>query len=215
MQKVLNGAERLQRSNTLLNNILNTADIAAELLNFGYTPDRLKSGLSLVAEVTELNNKQQAEYADQYQASETFEKAFNKSYKAYIRDIKIARIAFNENTDARIALMLDGTRKQVYSGWLKQANAFYTNLLNSKELLATIAVFSIKADQLEAEFKDMKELADLSSSHQKEKGEAVNATKVRDEKMMELDKFISELTRICKIAFDDSPENLKLIGINR
>jgi len=213
MKKHDNLATRLQKGSTMIHNALDDPQILGQTTAYGYTPEKLQSALKMVEEVILLNNHQQVEYGEQYQASENFERAFTAAYKLYIRNIKLARIAFSTNTEARVALMLDGDRKQSFSGWQKQANTFYSNLLANKSYLETISRYNINAQQLTIEQQAINELTNLSNLHQKEKGEAIEATKHRDEKVDQLDKFIAEFVEICKIVFEEKSEVLKMLGI--
>jgi len=213
MKKRVSLSNRLIQADTILNNILSTEDIFNELVLYGYDKEKLNSTLKLVGEVRELDNRQQREYAEQYQASDNFEQALNSFYKTYMRSLKIARLAFGDHTEARVALLLDGIRQQSFGGIQKQAEAFYGNLITNPEYLKTINRFNLTADMLQQQYTALKELVTLSNLHQKEKGEAVEATRNRDEKADQLDKFIAELVKICKIAFDEVPQNLKMIGV--
>jgi len=213
MKKRISLSNRLLNADTILNNILSTEEIYQEVALYGYDRDKLKNFLKVAAEVRELDNQQQKEYAEQYQASENFDKAFDEIYKNYMRCLKIARLAFGDYTEARVAMMLDGIRQQSFSGFQKQAEAFYGNLISNPKYLEIISHFNITAELLQKQYSALKELINLSNAHQKEKGEAVEATKARDAKADQLDKFMAELIKMCKIIFEDTPENLKMIGV--
>ena len=53
--------------------------------------------------------------------------------KAYMRTLKVARIAMVGNLKAEEALLLRGRRKDGLAEWLDQATTFYTNLLHDAE----------------------------------------------------------------------------------
>jgi hypothetical protein len=59
----------------------------------------------------ELINKQKKEYGEQYEATEATQKAWEEANNAYIKTLKVARIALENNTKAANELMLYGERK--------------------------------------------------------------------------------------------------------
>lgn len=207
--------DRMLKYGTLLNNSIGLQDILAATSLYGYDYASLQSALLILDEINELNNLQAVERGEQSQAYQNFDLAYKQAYKLYIRNLRIARIVFAENKEACIALMLDGDRKQSFSGWQNQANAFYANLLNNESYLETAAGMNISKQQLMDEFKAVQNLSNLTNICQKEKGEAVQSTKNRDEKVELIDKFCKDFIKICKIIFEDSPETLIKIGIGR
>jgi hypothetical protein len=62
-----------------------------------------------------------------------------EAYAAYMRYVKVARIALKGNVAAAQKLDLNGERKQTLSGWLKQARQFYAGALGDAALQARLA----------------------------------------------------------------------------
>ena len=122
--------QQLNNARIAINNALNSPDIQAALTPFSYDPTRLNEALTLYNEARALVEQQRQEYGEQYQASQEFQAAWDAAQTVYSRSYKIAKVAFKNNPDAQTALMLSGTRKRSFPGWLTQALTFYDGLLN-------------------------------------------------------------------------------------
>jgi hypothetical protein len=66
-----------------------------------------------------------------------------------MKHVKLARIAFKKERLISGALMLDGNRADSYTGWLNQANVFYTNALKRENVLTGFALLGITREELE------------------------------------------------------------------
>lgn len=205
--------DRLKDDGLLLNNALANPDIISELNNYNYKEARLIGLKSQLEKVIHLTEHQKKEYGDQYQATETLDKTREKAEIAYKTSLKLARIAFRNYPGAAGALLLDGIRKKTVSGFLEQARTFYNNLLESPELLAVMANYNCNRAKLTDEL----ELVDLVSSafekQQKERGDALQATRERDQILDSFELEITDLSAICKIAFAGREDILTALGL--
>lgn len=113
---------------------------------------------------------------------------------------------------ARTALGLSGTRKRTLNGWLDQARRFYNNMLRTPDFVAAMTPFSYAQTKLEAESALVEAVATASELQDKERGEAQEATKLRDAKMDELDQWMADFKAIAEIALAASPQQLEKLG---
>ncbi len=110
-------------------------------------------------------------------------------------------------------MMVDGPRNRSLPGWLKQAEAFYGNLLGDSEALADMTRYGYSAESLKKEQALLKELSVREAASRKEQGEALGFTRERDRKLDELARWVSDLRSISKLAFKEEPAKLKILGI--
>ncbi len=205
--------ERLLAAQVAIHNGLGDAGILAELSIFGYDEAKLKAGKRLYNEALALVNQQKAEYGDQFEATEAVRLAWDEANQVYMRALKIARVALKGKQRAKAALMLGGERKQSLSGWLEQAGAFYTNLLADAGLMAEMANFGYDQPKLEAEAALIGAVVEANLAQEEEKGEAQEATQLRDAKLDELDAWIADFKAIAQVALEEHAQWLEKLGM--
>lgn len=196
-----------------ISNSLNQPLLKPFLEEYGYTAERLNQGEALYNKASEANSAHKKEYGEQYEATYELDETKAKAGKVYMKHLKVARIAIGKEPGPVNALQLAGTRSRTLSGWLSQAKAFYTNALNDPLILEALGEFMITGAKLKTGQKLVLECEAKYSKQLKEKGEAQDATSIRDKAMDELDKWMSEFTGIARIALEENPQYLEMLGI--
>jgi hypothetical protein len=204
--------ERLMAAQVAIDNTLNDEGVLDAVSVFGYDREKLIAARKLHDEARELVSKQKVEYGEQYEATETVRAAWDEANAAYMRALKVARIALRGNTKADAALGLSGKRKQSITGWIGQATNFYLNLLGDAGLIAALANFGYDRAKLEAEQASVQVVVEANAVQEKEKGEAQEATRLRDARLDELDQWLSDFKAIAQLAMDEHPQWLEKLG---
>ena len=130
-----------------------------------------------------------------------------------MKHLKVALLAIVKEPGPVNALELAGARSRTLSGWLIQAKAFYTNALNDPSILEALGKYMITEAKLKIGQKLVLECETKYSKQLKEKGEAQDATGIRDKAMDELDEWMSEFTGIARIDLEENPQYLEMLGI--
>jgi anion-transporting ArsA/GET3 family ATPase len=203
----------LLSSQIMIENSLSDGIIKTALANYGYTEEKLKTGKQLYEEAVALQNAQKKEYGDQIAATAELNNTWEMAHQQYIRTLKIARVAFNDNIKADKTTMLFGRRKQSLSGWLEQARAFYKNLLGDTDFLAALSEFGYTEEKLRQESTLIDQVISKHLAQKKEIGEAQEATETRDKALDKLANWISDLRAVAKVALEDNPQQLEKLGI--
>ncbi len=190
--------ERLMAAQVAIDNTLSDAGIREAVGIFGYDEAKLNAARALHDEARALVSKQKVEYGEQFEATETVRAAWDEANAAYMRALKVARIALRGNTKAQTALGLSGKRKQSITGWTGQATNFYLNLLADDDLIAALANFGYDRPKLEAEQALVQVVVEANAVQEKEKGEAQEATKLRDAKLDELDQWMADFNVVAQ-----------------
>jgi hypothetical protein len=192
---------------------LNNQEIQSKLSAYGYTPERMSEGKSLLDHVTRLMTIQVNEYGSQYQATDELGKQWTSAYAAYMITLKVVRVAFKGQHDQLARFNATGKRNRSLSGWLRDARILYTNLLNASETITALAAFGYTPERLQQELQVVNEVENLHSKQLSEKGDAQQATLERDKAFDELSNWYSNFRAIARIALYDTPQLLEALGI--
>ncbi|MGD8781734.1 MAG: hypothetical protein PVH88_22560 [Ignavibacteria bacterium] len=203
----------ISESDVLINNALSDESIKTELALYGYDETKLTEGKTLLDEVIELNRKQKEEYGEQFEATEEVKSKFDTAYKAYIKAVKLSRIALKKNTKAPAALLLNGRREESISGFVEQASIFYGTMLKESEFQNEMLKYGYSTEKLQEEKQLVDDLIEANRNQEKEKGEAQSATKERNLKIDELLEWTGELREVAKIALEENEQWLEKLGI--
>ncbi|MFO8010266.1 MAG: hypothetical protein R6U89_05565 [Dehalococcoidia bacterium] len=203
---------RLTEAELALENALADPDIQAALAPYGYDEARLQEGKDLFSEGRELAVKQQSEYGQQYGSTESLYNSWEEANKSYMNCLKVARIALRDYTAAEAALMLSGDRKNSFSGWHEQAQTFYGNLLGTPEYLEEMARFGYTQESICAEASLVQAVIEANLEQEARKGLAQDATRSRDDKMDELDQWMSDFKTIAIMALEPDSQTLEKLG---
>lgn len=114
-------------------------------------------------------------------ATDALNEALAEAKVVYMRHLKIARVVFRENENAREQLALAGRRGRVLSDWIVQVRQFYTNVLGDEEIRAALAEFGITAEALTAGLALVNEVEAANARQERKKGAAQAATRARND----------------------------------
>lgn len=206
-------ATRLDEINVLITNA-HDPDLQIELAPVGYGPDDgLAEGQARYQNASALHQKQIVEYQEQYAASQSMQAAWQTARKAYMRNVKLARVVFRDDLQILQELNLLGRRKQSFSGGKTQAEHFYTTALANPDCLTALAKLGITQEKLETDQALLGVVDATRAAQTKEMGEAQEATAARDAALDELEAWVSDFITVARIVFEDNPQALEKMGI--
>lgn len=203
----------LRRAQIAIDNALAFVEIQTYLNQYGYTKIKLQEGKKLYTLALEACQKQQQKYGEQMSSTETVNELWQEAKNSYMRCIKIARVAFKNNSGIARSLGLNGQRKKTLSGWLSQAKQFYQNALNDPEVVKKLTEYGITKAKLEVARTDTDHLESASLIQEKEKGDAQNATNVKNQAIDNLRNWLTDFIAIAKIALETEPQLLEGLGV--
>lgn len=187
-------------------------EILAELETVGITDVLLTAYLQEVEQLEILNQSQQKEYGEQYNATDAFDKKMAEIDELFTRHRNLAKIAFKKNRQAYTTLGIDEPKKRSYAAWLQQVKNFYAQILANADFKTIAAGINIKDAVITAQQNALVELSTLKESQKKESGEAQKATEVRDEALDELYPKYRDLVDYARVLFKDD-QTLEKLGI--
>ncbi|MDR1595097.1 MAG: hypothetical protein LBS43_11545 [Prevotellaceae bacterium] len=206
-------ATKLHKIENCILGAQNNPEIQEKLSAFGYTPERIGEGKTLLNKVNSLMTAQVEEYSDQFIATDKVGKLWKTAYSNYMIIVKLLRVIFVGQPEMLKRFNATGRRNRSLSGWLRDARILYENLLNSPDALTVIAQFGYSAEKLNDELQAVNEVENLHSKRLSEKGEAQQSTIERDKAFDELCQWFSKFRAIARIAIYDKPQLLEALGI--
>jgi len=204
---------RMLAAKVAIHNALDDADILARLTELGYNENKLQQGNALVEAVDVLHKKQQVEYGDQYEATDDLLNKWEEANRAYMRAVKVARIAFRDNIQAQTGLQISGRRKKTIAGWIDQATVFYHNLKDDQGLMDVMAEFGYTPEKIDADIALVDAVILAHRVQDQTQGTAQDATKSRDAQIDAMDAWMSDYVAIARIALDAHPQQLEKLGV--
>lgn len=97
--------------------------------------------------------------------------------------------------------------------WVRTGIDFYNSLLREPEFLTVLANFNVTVDQLNAEKLALKNLAVLRNRALEEEGQAQEATRLRKEKLKELEEYCDLLKTVVSLALANRPQLMESLGV--
>jgi len=206
-------SNRLHIAEGAIHNAMNTDYILAALTPFGYDLACLQEAEGLLLAARTAVNYQALAYGRQYEASADVRAARRAANRVYMTSVKIARLAFADDVQARATLRLAGVREKALGNWLVQASTFYQNLLAYPALQAKMAPFGYDAARLTEELALVRAVEAANQQQEAAKGAARAATQDRDEKLRALQAWMSDFRVIAPIALAENMQALESLRL--
>ncbi len=208
-----NPTEYLAKSKNFIINARDTPEIVSLLTPFNYDADKLNEGLELHSDAETTQLAQETEYGDQYRATQNLHNAREEFHRIYIRHIKTARIALKDMLQYWRELMLIGRRFEKFTDYTKQAKSFYANSLTTPDAMTEMNRLGLTAEMFNGMLTQLENLEALKRAQETETGEAQRATMARDAAFEEFSEWMSDLLAITKIALEDHPQLIEILGV--
>jgi hypothetical protein len=206
-------ADRLQVVQVALDNTQADPQLQAAFAAYGYDTERLNVGRQLYTAAVQLQQQQHAKRGDQIGATEQAKVVVDAANEAYMRFVKVARVALKNQRGALVSLDLVGDRKHTLAGWVGQAKQFYTTALANEAILAQLAEYGITAAKLR-DGQEQLAAAEAANVEQKQhRGTAQQATTERNAAVRALNAWYGDFLKIARVAFADDAQQLEKLSI--
>lgn len=205
-------ADKLESSRVLIFNSRD-AEVAALLNEMGIDTAYIEVGEALYNETMTLVDQQKKEYQEQSLAYDKFYVEKDTAEVNYKRTLKLVKVLSRSDQDLQNRLGLQNGKVYAIEQWIETATDFYNRLLNEPDFMASLARFKVTPKKLNAEKTAIDDLKDLRNQAVIEKGQAQEATRLKNEKLDQLEDYCTELKAIAEIALEEKPQLLEKLGI--
>lgn len=189
------------------------AQVAPLLETLGIDTAYIDKGEALYNEATRLVDDQKKEYQEQSLAYDRFYLEKDDAETDFKRTLKLVRVLSRNDADLQNRLGLENGKAYAIESWIESSTDFYNRLLNEPDLVAKLESFKVTVGQLNAEKTAIENLKQLRNEVTLEKGQAQEATRLRNEKLSELEDYAIELKAVAEIALEKQPQLLEKLGI--
>jgi len=205
-------AGRLESYRVALENIESQEEIAAAMAELSYDTVKIKEGKNLLAQTRntydqskEGNDKKAAVYAE-------FDAIKKQLREIYIIHRKKARIVFKNDETTADRLAISSTIPRAYVKWLENMEKFYTEVKEDTSIQTKIERLKISQNDVNNAQSLIQQMQAARVSYIRKRGEAQEATKEKNKALAEMDKFMSEVYAVARIALKDKPQLLEALG---
>lgn len=195
--------------------IFNSKDpqVAPLLETMGIDTTYIDKGEALYNEATRLVDDQKKEYQEQNLAYDKFYLEKDDVEAGFNRTLKLVKVLSRNDTGLQNRLGLENGRVRAIESWIENSTDFYNRLLNEPDLVTKLESFKVTVKQLNTEKTAIENLRQLRNEVTIEKGQAQEATRLRNEKLDELEDYAIELKAVAEIALEKQPQLLEKLGI--
>lgn len=195
--------------------ILNSRNevLAPLLAAHGIDAAYLDEGDTRYQEVMQHMEAQKKEYQDEREAFDTFYGTKDQVEKAFINTRDAVKQLSKNNPDLQDRLRFSPMSKLPHGDWIQAGVEFYDSLLRETAFLERLARFNITVDRLNHEKQELEALRELRTRTLVDKGQAQEATRLRNQKLEELEDYCSLLKTMASIALQGRPQLMETLGV--
>ena len=208
----LSNEKMLQSYGVMFENIGKNLELKSELAEYGYDEAKIKEGKKLYDEARKTFDVNTKETREETTASQNFQEKYQNFQKIHTTHRKKAKIVFDDNAEAFLQLKLKDTPARAIAKFLEEAKAFYQLISTTETLMTPLKQLKITEQEITKQLQLLKEVEQAHADYQKEKGERQQATKDKNDAFEALDKWLAKFFKVAKIALEDKPQLLEILG---
>lgn len=173
----------------------------------------LDEGDTLFQDTMQLMEVQKKEYQDEREAFDTFFATKDGVEKTFLNTRDAVRQLSKNDPDLQNRLRFSPLSKLSHGDWIQVGVEFYDSLLRETAFLERVARFNVTADRITREKQELEALRQLRTRSLIEQGEAQEATRLRNQKLEELEDYCNLLKTLASIALQERPQLMETLGV--
>lgn len=197
---------RMENYRSALQNSLDDAEFRQFLDNYGYGETRINVGMAKVVNTLRAEQEKMDKKALQHKATEVAEEKRVKAHETLIFCVSATRLAYKNNHNMLEVLGLNGSIERNFGEWKSLAERYYEKTIGSTEIQAEIAKYNVPRDLLERGRQELGEAVVANDLKIRAKGDAENATQLKNEAYDDLVEWMKDFYNIVEMAFKTNPQ---------
>ena len=194
-------ADRLVLSERATYELNHNPQIQAMMLPFGYTSEKIARFTEIQKAATEAQTTQQIEYGEKTGTYDKFEKKFKIAKIEMSSLVKVAKVAFKNDQMFSDKLNLYGKKNGKTNDILAYMESFYDAILRERDIVEALTVYGYNQARILSCRETYYEAREAYNIYKSENAEAMESTRIRDEKMAELNEWMYDYFSLSKVAY--------------
>jgi len=192
--------DKLLISNIILSLLLGDQNEASVMPKFGYLPEKIGQFNQIVQEAHQFSSEVAKEHGDKTVIYARFKNLFETAKQDFKYLQKAAGLALRNLPKKMDDLCLKSKRGNSIADIFIYQEFFYSLALSDEEILAALALYGYPKERLSKFYASLLECKEAYKAYTTQHSAAVEATRIRDLKIKELDSWMYEYFTMAKIA---------------
>ncbi len=187
--------------------------IREAMATVGYDEAAFQRGQALRDAFAAAVQARQSEFGEQITATEALRDAWDAFHsQTYMPHVTIARLVFDGGGTIR-RLGVEGDRPDAFGAYLQEAHRFYQTVSGDPGLQGALAERGVDEAATAAALADLDQLEALDQSQEREKAEAQQATRARNDARRAFADWLADFQKFARVALADQPDLLEQLGL--
>ena len=188
--------------------------IQEAMASVGYDEAAFQRGRALRDAFAAAVQARQSEFGEQITSTETLQDAWDAFHsRTYMPHVTIARLVFDGQVGTIRRLGVDGDRPDAFDAYLQEARRFYDTIAGDATLQGALAERGVDTATVTEAQADLDQLEALDQTQEREKAEAQQATRVRDDARRAFADWLADFQKFARVALADQPDLLEQLGL--
>ncbi|MEK6478443.1 hypothetical protein WJR50_12945 [Catalinimonas sp. 4WD22] len=210
MQKNMVMVSRLfEEGDRYIKNGTEQQEIQKKMGLHGFNPKRFLEGDGLLTEAKGWQNQMINLYGDKQEIASQLKSQEQEAFDTFMDHVATVKYVFRKEPSTLAKFNVQKVSRSV-KVWVQQANFFYTK---AEEYADILSAQGLSAEVLAQTKAMVQAVADARNQRMMRKGEAEEATRMRNESIKALKIWMRDFRYIARIALKDSPQLLEALGI--
>ena len=184
-------------------------EIQKKMNALGFSARRILEGSALLDAARAGQIDKHEKYSERQLLSERIQADYQQARQLFDEHVKIVRFAFRHEPALLQSFNVQRVSKRVES-WLLQASEFYRIAARHREVLGASGLSEAEVSQGTA---SIEAINTVRNQRMRCKGDAEEATRLRNASMKDLKRWMSDFRAIARIALRDSPQLMEALGM--
>ncbi|WPP50687.1 hypothetical protein [Catalinimonas niigatensis] len=196
-------------ASTYIENATAQPEILKKLGLQGFGQKRLQEGSALKNYAMMMHSQKTERYGEKQTLAAQLKENEQQARETFMEHVGIVKFAFRKDPLTLSQFNVEKVSKRI-NEWPMQASYFYDKI---SAFVAPLTPYGLTAEALAQGQAMVEAVASIRNQRMLRKGEAEEATRLRDQSIKDLKAWMSEFRIMAKLALKDSPQLLESLGI--